>query len=120
MYGQSTDPFSSDVFGCDLSVLNNATLAAPEEEMQIDALYDPSLQSQWMAKYEMSYSMFDMTGSNSLPEPLPAVPPSDPVSLDVQTGREGCLCPEWMIEAGIEDWDQSVLDTHRQSYAFDA
>ena len=26
------------------------------------------------------------------------------------TGREGCLCPEMMIDAGIEGWDKSLLD----------
>lgn len=121
VYEQSTESFFSDVFGCDLSVLSNATLPAPEEEMQTNALYDPSLQSQWMAKYEMSYSISDTTGSNYLPEPLPAVPPSDPVSLDAQTSREGCLCPEWMVEAGIDGWDQSVLDILTgSSIVFDA
>ena len=114
VYGQSIGPYSSDVPGYDSSIYSSATLAVPEAEMDFSALYDTSLQSEWMTKYETSYSMFDMTGMTYLPEPLPAVLPSDLVSLDMQTGREVCLCPEWMVKAGIED--QSVLDTHRQFY----
>ncbi|KAF9218876.1 hypothetical protein BS17DRAFT_770386 [Gyrodon lividus] len=33
-----------------------------------------------------------------------------------KTGREGCLCPEWMVEAGIEGWDESVLEAHKEYY----
>ena len=114
------DSYFSSMPGYDSSISSSATLVVPEGEMGFDAPYDPSLQSQWMEKYEMSYGMFDMTGMTYLPEPLPAVPPSDPVNLDMLTGREVCLCPEWMIEAGIEGWDQPVLDPHRQFYVFDA
>ncbi|KAF8557168.1 hypothetical protein OG21DRAFT_376643 [Imleria badia] len=32
------------------------------------------------------------------------------------TGREGCLCPEMMIGAGIEGWEKSVLDTRKEYY----
>jgi hypothetical protein len=115
-------PYSSHVSGYDSSTSSSATSVVPAEEMELNALYDPSLQSEWMTKYETSYSMFDMTGMTYFPEPLPAVPPLDLVSLDVQTGREVCLCPEWMVEAGIEGWDQSVLDTHGEFYlpVFDA
>ena len=95
-------------FGYDSS---GPTLVGSDDEMGLDTLFDPSLRSQWMAKFEESYSTFDMTGLKHQLEPLPADLPFDPSSLDVQTGREGCLCPEWMIEAGIDGWDQSVLDT---------
>ncbi|KAF8557164.1 hypothetical protein OG21DRAFT_1494936 [Imleria badia] len=117
-FGQSMDPHSSNLSGYDMST--SAMLAAPEEEMDLNSLYDPSLQPEWMAKYEMSYSMFGMTGTEYLPQPVPAAPPSELATRDVQTGREGCLCPEWMVEVGIEGWDQSVLDTQRRLYAFDA
>ncbi|KAF9233568.1 hypothetical protein BU15DRAFT_79973 [Melanogaster broomeanus] len=36
--------------------------------------------------------------------------------FDRTTGCEGCLCPEWMVEAGIEGWDESVLVAHKDYY----
>ncbi|KAH0826351.1 hypothetical protein J3R83DRAFT_5309 [Lanmaoa asiatica] len=32
------------------------------------------------------------------------------------TGREGCLCPDMMINAGVEGWYSSLLDTHQEYY----
>lgn len=32
------------------------------------------------------------------------------------TGREGCLCPEMMINAGVEGWDGSLMNTQQQEY----
>ncbi|KAG8221698.1 hypothetical protein J3R82DRAFT_1985 [Butyriboletus roseoflavus] len=82
-----------------------ATLVGPDEEMRLDTLDDPSLCFQWMAEYEEGYSTFDVTGMRHLPEPLHAVPSLAPASFDVQIGRDGCLCPEWMVDAGIDGWD---------------
>lgn len=109
-YGQCMDANYSDVSGNDFSISSNATLVVPEDEMD---LATPSFDSEWTGRYEMGYSMFDMTG-------MKHVPSSAPASLDMQTDRGGCLCPEWMVEAGIEGWDQSVLDAHKEFYAFDA
>ena len=113
-FGQSMDSPSSNLSAYDIST--SAVLTAPQEEMDLNTLYDPSLQPEWMAAYEMSYTMFDMTYP---PRPPPVVPPSESANLDVQSGREGCLCPEWMVESGIEGWDQS-FDSHRQFYTFGA
>lgn len=99
---------------------SGATLVGSDDEMGLDTLFDPSLRSQWMAKFEMGYSTFDLTGSRHEPESLPEAPSSDPACLDVQTGRQGCLCPEWMVEAGIDGWDQSMLETHQEYYTIDA
>lgn len=88
-------------------------LSAPENEMDLNALYDPSLHPDWMAKYEMSYSMFDMTGMNNLPEPLPMAPPSDPATLHVPTDQEGSLCPERTVASRTEDWGQYTFNTRR-------
>lgn len=99
---------------------SGATLVGSDDGMGLDILFDSSLRSQWMAKFEESYSTFDMTGPKHYLEPLPADLPFGLSSLDMHTGREGCLCPEWMVEAGADGWDQSVLDTHRQFYVFDA
>ena len=101
-------------FGYDSS---GATLVGSDDEMGLDTLFDPSLCSQWMAKFEMAYSTFDLTGLKYQPEPVPS---SDPTCLDVRAGQQGCLCPEWMVEAGIEGWDQSVLESHQEYYVIDA
>ncbi|KAH0826347.1 hypothetical protein J3R83DRAFT_5302 [Lanmaoa asiatica] len=120
-YGQWMDINCSDVSGYDSSISSSATLVVvPEEEMQFHTLYDPSLHSQWVAKYEMGYRTLDMTGKKHLPEPHQAVPPSAPASLDMQTGQGGGLCPEWMVEAGIEGWNQSMLEPYREFYVLDA
>lgn len=114
------DGNSFDVSGYDSSVSSSATLVAPDEEIDFTTLYDTSLHSAWMARYETGYSMFGETGMQYIPEPLHAAPFSTPAVLDVQqTGREGCLCPEWMVEAGIEGWDKSVLEALEESYVLD-
>lgn len=83
-------------------------------------MYDPSFNPDWLAAYEMSYNgSFDAAGMTYPPELVGAS--SAPADVGVtQTGREGCLCPEWMVQAGIEGWDQSVLETHKEFYAFNA
>lgn len=102
VYGDAIDV---DSYGEPGYNFTGATLIDSDEEMGLDTLYDPSLRSQWMAEYEEGYSTFDVTGMKYLPEPLHAVSSSAPVGFDMQTGREGCLCPEWMVEAGIEGWE---------------
>lgn len=99
---------------------SGATLVGTDDEMGLDTLFDSSLRSQWMAKFEMSYNSFDMTGLSHQLESLPEESPFDPAAPDARTGREGCLCPEWMVEVGIEGWDQSVLETHKEYYLIDA
>jgi len=94
------------------------TLVDADEEMDLDSVYDPSLRSDWMAEYENSYNTFDATGLKYHPEPAHTDPSLSLARRDMQTGREGCLCPEWMVEAGV--WDQSVLERPRECYLLDA
>ncbi|KAF8557169.1 hypothetical protein OG21DRAFT_1494941 [Imleria badia] len=100
---------------------SSATLVGTDDEIGLDTLFDSSLRSQWMAKFEMSYSSFDMSGLRHQLEPLSeeSESPFDPAVLDAKTGREGCLCPEWMVEVGVEGWDQAVLEPHKEYYAID-
>ena len=56
---KDTSASSPDV--CGQSITSNTTLFAQEEEMGLDSLYDPSSQAEWMAKYKMSLSVFDVT-----------------------------------------------------------
>ncbi|KAG8221723.1 hypothetical protein J3R82DRAFT_2011 [Butyriboletus roseoflavus] len=116
---QSQEDSCPFLWGNASDMSGSLTLVVPDEEIDVTTLYDPSLHSGWMAKYEMGYTMPDVTGVRYLPEPLHAAFPS-PASHDLQTGREACLCPEWMVEAGIEGWDQSVLETHKELYVLDA
>jgi len=37
--------------------------------------------------------------------------------FDRTTGCGRCLCPDWMVEAGIEGWDDSVLEAHNDYYS---
>ncbi|KAF8436241.1 hypothetical protein L210DRAFT_3648007 [Boletus edulis BED1] len=86
-------------FDCDSST----TLVGSDDEMGLDTLFDPSLRCQWMARYEMGYSTFGTTGMKYEPAPFPESSALD-LAPDVRTDREGCLCPEWMVEAGVEGW----------------
>lgn len=98
----------SYVDGCETSGM---ALVDSDDEMRLDTLYDSTLRSEWMAKYEEGYSTFS-AGMKCLPEPLHIVSPSVLMDIDAETrtGREGCLCPEWMVEAGIDGWDASVVE----------
>lgn len=102
-----------DDFGYDPSAV---TLVGTDDEMGLDTLFDPSLRADWMAKYEMTYTDFDLAGTRNKLETLAEVADFVPGVVDMQTGREGCLCPEWMVETGVEGWDESVLDTHKEYY----
>ena len=107
--GDAMDVYRYEESGYDANC--GVTLVGFDQDMGFDIPCDPSLRSQWMAKYEEGYNTFDVTGMRHLPDPLHTVPPLVPASLDMQAGRDGCLCPEWMVEAGIEGWDRyTVLD----------
>lgn len=85
--------------------VSGAHLFDRDDEMSLDTLHDPTLRSQWMAEYEASYTSFDATGMKYHPQPLPMASSSSSAPVNTPTGREGCLCPEWMVEAGIEGWN---------------
>lgn len=120
-YGPSASMEAGSVNAPDYnpSVSSGATLVASAGGMEYDTHYDPSLQADWIANYEMGYSTFDTTGMKYLPDPYPLHMNLSlaPAGFD-QTGREGCLCPDWMVHSGIEGWGQSVLQTPNAPYQF--
>ena len=98
------DVDDDDVLGADLS--GTTLFDSEEEEMSLDMHFDPTLSPGWLAKYEETCTTFE-----------PYVPKwprkvSSPVldRFDMDMRREGCLCPEWMEEAGIDGWSKSAVE----------
>ncbi|KAG9311228.1 hypothetical protein JVU11DRAFT_8304 [Chiua virens] len=107
---------SSNASAWESSIVSSATrFAAPKDNTKLDALYDPTLDPHWMAQYDAAYSSFNTNWMGCLPESYNIASPfSDALASEARTGREGCLCPDWMVDAGIEGWDQSALDAHKE------
>ncbi|KAG9311226.1 hypothetical protein JVU11DRAFT_8302 [Chiua virens] len=94
--------------GCDFT---NADLIGSDDQVGLDVLYDPTLRTEWMVKYEQTYSSFDRTRMAYTSEPETHIRSSsflDNLNFAKQnSSREGCLCPEWMANVGVESWDHN-------------
>ena len=57
----SKGTFASSPDVCGQSITSNITLFAPGKDLDLGSLCGPSLQAEWMPKYKVSLSVFDVT-----------------------------------------------------------
>jgi hypothetical protein len=87
----------------------------PLENAPAAAKRDPYFGFEWETLYVEDYSASYLTEIERIRPDLEMEIHEEDI-FDRMTGREWCLCPEWMIETGIEGWDESVLEANKEYY----
>ncbi|KIK96843.1 hypothetical protein PAXRUDRAFT_276226 [Paxillus rubicundulus Ve08.2h10] len=111
----STDACSSDSTECSSDVPSVSQGLPLDRAPAAAKVVDPYLGFEWGSLYVEDYSASYLTEAERIRPDLEMEIHEEDI-FDRMTGREWCLCPEWMIEVGIEGWDESVLEANEQYY----